>query len=293
MILKNIDSKDEELNNLRSELKNAVSKKQEMFLKSKLNKIEFGYKNEKQNAYVLDSYLGNNKNLIVLHDLRLQVEDKYIQIDHLLISRVDITILESKSFSEEVFINEDGTLKVGKKAYASPLEQSKRQLHGLKSILNNAGLLENKIGKDIVLESVVLFSSNTMILNDKLPENYFRVDTYLKLREKEVDTMTFMKFVNLISGVKKLESIMNLAEFIKSKHIPRKINIENKIKKDKIIEQEVKKCDTKECSRCKEGHMVLRERKNKNYTDKYTNNKFYGCSRYPKCRNIEEILVES
>jgi Holliday junction resolvase-like predicted endonuclease len=43
------------------------------------------------------------------------------------------------------------------------------------------------------------------------------------------------------------------------------------------------------CPRCGHGFLIKRERKNSKYHDKYANNEFLGCSRYPKCRYSEAV----
>ena len=149
LILKDFDSKQKDIKTLESLLEKSASEKQKALIKDELLKIKRGYEAEKQNAYFIDFYLKDSKNIIVLHDLRIEYEGNSAQIDHLLISRFGIELLESKSFSGKVTINNDNsfTVKYSKdvKSAPNPLEQSKRHAKLLSDFINNNFKFDKRI----------------------------------------------------------------------------------------------------------------------------------------------------
>ena len=130
MILKQTDNKTSQLKILEKLLEESTSDSQKELIKKDYYKLKNGYEAEKENSYLIDFYLKDSKNTIVLHDLRLDHDGLTAQIDHLLINRLEILILESKSFKGYLEIKKDNSLEVsynGKiTSYPNPLEQAKR-----------------------------------------------------------------------------------------------------------------------------------------------------------------------
>ena len=90
-----------ELTDLRAFQRKAVTKE--------INIMRSGIKGEKEAAYELDFRYKSSKNYILLHDLRLVVNQHVAQIDHLLIDRcLNVYIFETKNFSSGIKINENG-----------------------------------------------------------------------------------------------------------------------------------------------------------------------------------------
>lgn len=57
-------------------------------------------KGENEAAYEIDFHFKNHKNYIVLHDLRLEVNGRAAQIDHILLDRTLVAyVLETKHFN--------------------------------------------------------------------------------------------------------------------------------------------------------------------------------------------------
>lgn len=312
MIFKEFDSKQEVLTTLKNLLKNSNSEKQKALISQDLNFITNGIESEKQNAYYINFYLANSKNLIVLHDIRLEHNGRTAQIDHMIMSRFGIELFESKSFKGKLTINADNSLEVNYngtiKSFPSPIEQSKRHADVLqKFIEDNADL-----GKRIELlggfniKNVVLIHPETTITNKKLPDNFFRADTYINKRIKDIDNIGVIEMFKTVSKMITIDSVKELAELIKNAHKPVEFNYENKYKISKVKEkdtqivekeidivslekdkkpksskQQLKEGD--ECPFCK-SKLLLRNGKTK----------FLGCSSYPKChftRKIIEIIV--
>jgi len=100
---------------------------------------EYGYKAEKQMAFYLKRAFQDEKDIFVINDLRLEMNDDVAQIDHLIIHRFGFTIVESKSVTSKISINEFGEWTRHYPKYTrgmpSPVNQAKRQADFLKNFL--------------------------------------------------------------------------------------------------------------------------------------------------------------
>ncbi len=112
MILKEIDSKEKEIKVLERLLKESTNDKQKVLIKKDLDNLKNGYIKEKENSYLLDFEYKDNENIHVIHDIRLEYKGRTAQIDHILLTRLGIEVLESKSFSGEVTIKSDNSIEV-------------------------------------------------------------------------------------------------------------------------------------------------------------------------------------
>lgn len=309
MIFKEFDSKQETLTTLKNLLKESNSEKQKALISQDLTLLTNGIESEKQNAYYIDFYVADSKNLIALHDIRLEHNGRTAQIDHMIINRFGIELLESKSFKGMLTINYDNSLEVnynGKiKSFPNPLEQSKRHADVLqKFIEDNADL-----GKRVELlggfnvKSVVLIHPETTITNKKLPDNFFRADTYMSKRIEEVDKIGVLEVFKLVSKMIDINSVKELAELIKSAHKPLEFDYANKYKISKPKEEvplpvakelekinipkdvpiESQKEKLKEGDLCPFCQNTLVLRKGKNEAN------FLGCSTFPKCRFTRRV----
>lgn len=296
MILKNIDSKDESIKILEELLNESTSDKQKYLIESDLKNLRNGYQKEKENAYLIDFEFKNSKNVHIIHDLRLEHNGRVAQIDHLLLNRFGIEVLESKSFSGIVTIKSDNSLEVKYKekiiAQPNPLEQAKRHELVIKELLKDNNLLTNMIGLNLVISSKVLFNPNTVVSNDPMPNDFVKADNFFKNRLDSVDNMGIVQIYKSAFGLQKIDNILNIANFLISQHKPLNFNYRSKykIKKEKIEEvQNNKLMDIEiKCPKC-DGILVKRVLKNKKYEDRYSNNEFLGCSNYPKCRHSQAL----
>ncbi len=298
MILKNIDSKDESIKILEELLSESTNEKQKYLIESDLKNLKNGYQKEKENAYLIDFAFKNSKNVYIIHDLRLEHNGRVAQIDHLLLSRFGIEVLESKSFSGVVTVKSDNSLEVKYKdkiiAQPNPLEQASRHETVLRELLNDNNLLKNKIGAKLEISTRVLFNPNTVVTNDPLPSGFVKADNFFKERNDEIDNSGIIKIYKSVLGLQKIDSILNLANFLISRHKPLTFDYKSKykIKKENIEEvQNIKPINNEEikCPKCENGILIKRELKNKKYQEKYSNNEFLGCSNYPKCRHSQAL----
>ncbi|XZG70279.1 nuclease-related domain-containing protein [Chitinibacteraceae bacterium HSL-7] len=94
---------------------------------------------EREMAFYMKRYFADSPDFLVLHDLRLVLEDDVAQIDHLIIHAAGVTTVETKSVAGKIQMKEDGQwlrwYGNQSKGMASPLIQAKLQLELLKRIL--------------------------------------------------------------------------------------------------------------------------------------------------------------
>ncbi len=95
-----------------------------------------GYAAEKQMAFYLRRAFGDDANIAILNGIRLRKGDDVCQIDHLIIHEYGMIIVESKSVTSKVKINDDGSWeRLWNNHYQgmpSPVLQAERQADGNK-----------------------------------------------------------------------------------------------------------------------------------------------------------------
>lgn len=109
-------------------------------IKHNLEKYQqYGYQAEKQMAFYLKRAFQDSTDIFVINDLRLEMNDDVAQIDHLIVHRFGFIIVESKSVTSKISINEYGEWVRHYPKYTrgmpSPINQAKRQADFLKNFL--------------------------------------------------------------------------------------------------------------------------------------------------------------
>jgi Nuclease-related domain len=108
MILKPADSKADILTALERAIAAAPADRKKR-IEQELRTVRAGMKGEEQAAYLIDFHFKDRENWVVIHDLRLEINERVAQIDHLLLHRcLDCYVLETKHFSSGFKITEDG-----------------------------------------------------------------------------------------------------------------------------------------------------------------------------------------
>ena len=185
MIIKRMDSKQEEIGELEIFLKSKLTPPQRYLIKRKLKAMRSGIYGEKDAAYYIDFYFGNSKNWAVIHDLRLEHKGQVAQIDHLLINRFfDMYVLESKNYSFKLKISPEGEFQVynGKEyiGIPSPIEQNKRHIHLLDLFLKSNNILPKRMRISIRprFKNIILVSPKPIITRP--PEEKFDTSSVIK-----------------------------------------------------------------------------------------------------------------
>ncbi len=310
MILKHIDDKLKQIQTLKDLLSKSKSEAQKRLISADLKRMKSGDKAEQENAYYLDFEFKNSKNVILLHDIRIEHEGRTAQLDHLLISRFGIELLETKSSSGTMTINHDGslTLKKGKysNTHSNPLEQSKRHAAVLRAFISASELLSKRIDilGGIDISSKVLINPKTTLTNEQLPDGFERADSFISNRTKEIDDIGFFKAIGILSKGYNIKKTKEIAQILIDAHTPVEFDYTKKyritkdisIKKDERVTSSLSTSMEKTaqvettfevCPRCNEGELVIKKIKSKKAIEKYNNDEFKGCSRYPKCRYTE------
>jgi hypothetical protein len=241
MIIKKMDSKQEEIADLTALLKGKLTSYQRFLIEGELKGVRSGVSGEKGSAYYIDFYFGNSKNWAVIHDLRLEHRGQVAHIDHLLINRMfDIYVLESKNYSYKLEITPEGEFQVyyGKEyiGIPSPIEQNKRHVHLLDLFLKHHHILPERMGisRRPRFKNIILVSPRCII--SRPPEKKFDTSSVIKadaLRTKidqEVDKQNRLADLATISKVCSSSTLMETARRLAGFHKPKKVDFRAKFK---------------------------------------------------------------
>jgi hypothetical protein len=239
MLIKRMDSKEQEIAQLETLLKAKLKPYHRFQIERELKTMRSGVQGEEDPAYYIDFYFANSKNWAVIHDLRLELRGQVAQIDHLLINRFfDIYVLESKNYSYKLKINPDGEFEVYyDKQYIgipSPIEQNKRHIHLLNLFVESYAILPKRIGISIRprLKNFVLVSPKCTIVRP--PEKRFDTSCVIKadtLRTKidlEVEKWNPLTDFASISKMCTSSTLQRTARRLVSFHRPQKIDFKSK-----------------------------------------------------------------
>ncbi|EHK9001037.1 NERD domain-containing protein, partial [Vibrio vulnificus] len=202
----------------------------------------------------------------LVRNVTLPTDDGTTQIDHIVVSRFGIFVVETKNMKGWIFgskSQKQWTQKVYRHSskFQNPLQQNYKHVKTLESLL--AIDCEK-------LHSVVVFIGDSTFKTD-MPENvtYARgCLEYIKKFEQPVFSESeYSQFVDAINEVKLKKGIVT--------------NIKHRQHVKEIVEA---KEAIKQCSRCG-SEMVVRETKRGENKGK----QFWGCSAFPKCRSVEQF----
>lgn len=203
--------------------------RQKEWLAKELHATKQGIQGEKNAAHYLDNYLGSSKNFMVVHDLRIKVDEEVAQIDHLLVGRAFFILLETKTFGGDISVNERGEFAVqypGEKVYniPSPLEQSRRHENVLQKLLERLDIRPRTGGRHR-MEHVVLVDPSRAIRrpSEKTLDTGFLVkadqfpDWHKKWAEKNPGVI---ELFTTLADVRGQETVKEWAEKIVRQHRP-------------------------------------------------------------------------
>lgn len=212
-----------------------------------------GFKAEEKMAYYLSREFKDTKDILVLNGIRLESDNDSAQIDHLIIHKYGMIIVESKSVVGTIEINDHGEWHRldYKRGMASPILQAQRQATFLRKYLNESELkpphdtfksLVRKITFDHVPVDVLIAISDTGIIHR--PET-FQIDEVHKA------DVIVGKIEEIIANYQHLDSIWSLtltstplkispalmndiAQFLKEEHIPKAKDARLQVRQDKV-----------------------------------------------------------
>ncbi len=150
MIIKYSDSREADISELESLLSRKLTSRQRFLVEREILSIKKGARGERDSAYYINFYYGDSRRWIVIHDLRIELNGRSAQIDHILINRLfDVYVLESKCYGYGLRITDTGEFEVCcDKRYVgipSPIEQNKRHIALLSPFIEYHGLMPKRL----------------------------------------------------------------------------------------------------------------------------------------------------
>ncbi len=202
----------------------------------------------------------------LIKNVTLPTEDGSTQIDHIIVSRYGVFVVETKNMKGWIFGSSNQktwTQKIYKHSskFQNPLHQNYKHTKTLESLL---ALSEEQIF------SVIVFVGDSTFKTD-MPENVTHGKGYIRyIKSKKQPVLTELEVKDITSKIEMGRLKPSL-----------KTNREH-VKHVKTIVK--KKENAKPCPKCG-GVMVMREvTKGPNVGDE-----FWGCSSFPKCRGVVNV----
>jgi hypothetical protein len=242
MLIKSADDKQPDIDALtsllaRSDLYASTKHK----IEQEIRTIRGGIAGEREAAYEIDFHYGDSTRCVVIHDLRIEVEGRTAQIDHLLINRVlDVWVFETKHFAEGVGVNEQGEWVAywnGKPhGIGSPVEQNRRHIAVLAEAFDRGLVrLPRRLGVTLKphLHSLVLVSSGARISRPKSRTAQARVDgldTVVKVDQlattidKQIDEASAASALGALVRVVSAETVQDVGRQLIALHRPSQVD---------------------------------------------------------------------
>jgi len=202
-------------------------------IQTELRRVQAGWRGEREAAYEIEFHYGANPNRMTIHDLRLEVNGRVAQIDHLLIDRLlGIWVCESKHFSEGVAVDEYGEWAgfYNGRPYGigSPIEQNRKHIAVLNDVFAKRLVeLPKRLGIAIKpdLRSLILVSKEARISRPKTKAGRARVeslDTVIKIDQLKtvLDRDLDSRGVSILRRLVGKGEIENLARQLVALHRP-------------------------------------------------------------------------
>ena len=202
----------------------------------------------------------------LIKDVTLPTDDGTTQIDHIIVSKYGVFVVETKNMKGWIFGSENQkqwTQQIfkHKSKFQNPLHQNYKHVKTLEACLN--------VKNDSIFSVIIFIGDSTF--KTRMPENVRFARGGIEFIKSKTD-IVFNR-----------QEIAGVIEQIESGRLERgfKTNRQHVEHVREIIEE---KSDTKSCSKCG-AEMVLR----KATKGKNSGNEFWGCSDFPKCRNITTL----
>lgn len=227
MILKSADPKNtEELERLLAIAPASVKPR----IEQELRTIRSGIKGENESAYILDFDTKDSKNRAVIHDLRLEINGRVAQIDHLMINRLlNVFVLESKNFHSGFKITEEGeflrwnSYKKVFEGMASPLAQNERHISVLKDAFAQIEM-PTRLGVRLSpsFHSYILVASSARI--DR-PQKFdtsqiVKADDWPKTFDKHIDNEGMLSSFASAARIVSSETLVDICQRLIALHRP-------------------------------------------------------------------------
>lgn len=226
MILKEADDRSGDIAELKR-LKDTSPPRFHATIQKQIADIYAGLEGERSAAHFINREYRHSEKMLVLHDLRIGVDEDYAQIDHLVIHRFQRVawVLETKNYSGRLSCDEHGdwTVWYGRKPQPipSPVNQARRHCETLRLWLK--ANVTDAIGD---IRPVVLISPTSSVNRTRLPPDAHIVksDNFVEWWNKQADkigvgTALGVMGRHMASGLSH-DGFVDLGEHLASAHIP-------------------------------------------------------------------------
>lgn len=250
MILKQKDTRTEDIQELNRLLSLNISSKQRFLIERELKCLMSGNSGESSSAYYLDFRFKDTANWAVIHDLRIEHCGMVAQIDHLLINRfLEIHVLESKNYFYGIRIKDNGEFESyngkGYQGIESPIEQNKRHIELLQKTINDKNLAPTRLGMSIPISftNYVLVAPSARI--DRPVKQSFdtsmviKADAYASHLENAADKRSVVSVLTTATKLVGADTLEEFAQKIIRLHRPGKFNYVGKFGIDENAVQPV------------------------------------------------------
>lgn len=231
MLVKAADSKQASLDTLQSLLERPdLTPKQKKAITSELYMMRAGIKGENEATYEIDFHFKNSKNYVVLHDLRLEVNGRVAQIDHILLDRTLVAyVLETKHFNAGIKINEQGEFlrwnnyQKTFEGMPSPIAQNERH----KAVLNDffkQSEMPKRLGMKLIpkAECFVLVSNNARIDRPKQfdTSRVIKSDAFTDAITSTLSSLKAKDTLLAVGRIVSCETLEKIGRILKHSHKP-------------------------------------------------------------------------
>ncbi len=276
-------------------------------IKQSIRNLEYGIKGENNILFELKN---SRLPMLVLQDLYLEYDSISAQIDFLILTRNKHCIIESKNMYGDVIITDNGDFYRKSKGKShkiySPITQCERHVELIRKIRYDARgniitkALFEKFGAKNYYPLVVMANPTGKINTKYAPEDVknkiISVDQLVRhlmknhnskaeITEKDmIELGEFFLKLHKENPQKYMEKYRKLKDF----PIEKIVEVNEEVQPSSVVVEPITTEDinkTITCSRCG-SDMILRVAKK---GDKI-GDEFYGCSRFPKCRNTMKII---
>jgi len=193
-----------------------------------------GIKGEKEAAYDIDFHFKGSKNYMVLHDIRLEVNGRVAQIDHILLDRTLVAyVLETKHFNAGIKINEQGEFlrwnnyQKNFEGMPSPIAQNERHSVVLNDFFKQSDM-PKRLGMKMTpkAECFVLVSNNARIDRPKKfdTSRVIKSDALRSTIAAAVDAITPKDLLLSVGRIVSRETLEHIGNILKDAHKPTTIN---------------------------------------------------------------------
>jgi hypothetical protein len=210
-------------------------------IEQEIRTIRAGINGEREAAYHIDSHYGDSTRSVILHDLRIEVEGRAAQIDHLLITRfLDAWVFESKHFAEGVGVNEQSEWVAYWKGrpygIASPIEQNRNHIAILKKAFDR-GIVELpkrlRVRLKPQMHSIILVSSGARISRPKSRaaqarvdglDSVIKVDQLATIIDKKIEETSTLSSIGAVARVVGMDTLEDVGRQLVALHKPIQID---------------------------------------------------------------------